>query len=155
MDRYDPNDWNQRFVRQEPDFCMSVLRDTNETVINLLEQGNFAPAVAGLDRILNGLFTFLNAGADVRPHICFFSWMEGAVIAFGVDAPELLRKENAIKVLEDARDFAKGENTKQNITTLITEIKRTSSLSTLRDEFDPDFPESIIETLSDLQEQLA
>lgn len=155
MDRYDPNEWSERFVARDPDFCMSVLRNVNETVIDLLENGNYAPAVAGLDRILNGLFTFLNAGADVRAHICFFSWMEGMVIAFGVQAPESKRKENAIKVLEDARDFAKGENTKQNISMLISDIRSASSLSALCDEYDPEFPSSVVETLGDLQEQLA
>lgn len=154
MDRYDPNDWNKRFVKSEPDFCMSVLRSINETVIQCLEDQEYAPAVAGMDRILNGLITFINAGADMRPHVCFFSWMEGMIIAFGLSGLESRRKENAIKVLEDARDFAKGETTKRNVSALISEIKGTSSLLELRDEVDPDFPESVIETLNNLQEKL-
>lgn len=154
MDRYDPNDWNTRFVSREPEFCMQVLRQTNATVIELLEAEEFAPAVAGMDRILNGLITFLNAGAKVRPHLCFFSWMLAEIAAFGVDAPEDRRKKVAIGNLEDARDFAGSEGTKDTLSQIIREMKSRDSLARIQQRVDPDFPESVIDMLNDLQEKL-
>ena len=154
MDRHDPNQWTEKFVKSEPSFCMQILREINATVAELVDERNYPPAVAGLDRILNGLITFQNAGADMRPHLCFFSWMEAEIIAFGIDAPEENRRKTAISLYEDARDFAKSQNTKDNISAVIKELKRGVPLNKLRTEYDPDFPDSVVETLGDLQEQL-
>lgn len=154
MDRYDPNEWTEQFVKSETDFCMETLRNINETVAALVDEGNYPPAVAGLDRILNGLITFQNAGADVRPHLCFFSWMEAEIIAFGLDAPEDYRRKTALALYEDARDFAKSQSTRDNLSLLIVDLKTSVPLDEMKETYDPDFPEAVVETLGDLQEQL-
>lgn len=155
MDRYDPNEWTKRFVTDEPEFCINVLRDINETVAALISERNFPPAVAGLDRIINGLIVFQNAGADFLPHICFFSWVEGELIAFGLEgANPSIRRQNAIKCYEDARDFAKSQNTKDNLTPIIEDLKAGVPFDELREDYDPDFPDSCVEMLGDLQERL-
>lgn len=154
MDRFDPNEWTKQFVRQEPEFCMDILRQVNATVIDLVREENYAPAVAGLDRILNGLITFQNAGANVRPHLCMFSWMEAEIIAFGMDAPERNRRNTAIQLYEDARDFAKSENTRNSISQIISQLRAGTPLSVMRQERGPDFAEDIASMLEDLQRQL-
>ena len=154
MDRFDPNEWTKQFVRQEPEFCMDILRQINATVIDLVREEDYAPAVAGLDRILNGLITFQNAGANVKPHLCMFSWMEAEIIAFGVDAPEENCRATAIQLYEDARDFAKSENTRDNISELISILRSRTPLSVLRQERGTDFAEEIASVLEDLQRQL-
>ena len=154
MDRYDPNEWTESFVKSEASFCMQTLRNINETVAALIDERNYPPAVAGLDRILNGLITFQNAGADVRPHLCLFSWLEAEVIAFGMDAPEDYRRKTALSLFEDARDFAKSQNTRDNLSVIIVDLKTGVPLNKIRDEYEPDFPDSVIEGLANLQEEL-
>ena len=68
---YDPNEWTREFVSANPDFCIRKLKETNEQIIDWLKQGEHKTAVAGLDRVLNGLITMTNAGYDFRSHICF------------------------------------------------------------------------------------
>ncbi len=155
MDRYDPNEWTQRFVTREPDFCLSVICQTTEQVIQLVKMRQYTPAISGLDRILNGLITFQNAGADFRPYICMFSWIEATIIALGANAPEENRRRTAISLYEDARDFATSENTKQNITSIIRILNSGRPLLSLKDDIEPDFPYSVEEILEDLLNRLS
>lgn len=88
MDRYDPNQWTKDFVSNNKDFCIRVIKDANNQVIDCLNQGEHKVAIVGFDRILNGLVTMINAGYDYRSEVCFFSWNEANVILFGnIDAP--------------------------------------------------------------------
>lgn len=154
MDKFDPNEWTPKFVRNEPEFCMELLRQINATVIEVVREKNYAPAVAGLDRILNGLITILKAGGNVKPHLCMFSWMEAEIIAFGIDAPEEKCRRTAIALYEDARDFAKSENTKNDISQMISALRSRTPLSVLRQERGGDLAEEVAEILEDLQEKL-
>lgn len=154
MDRYDPNEWTRSFVAENQAFCLEQLRSTNNRVIELLQNGDYAPAVAGLDRILNGLITMLNAGGDYRSQICLFSWIEANILLFGVDAPEEKRRQNALQILEDAKDFAKSETTKQNISSMISDVRSGRSIQSLRQDYSSDFPAEEIDLLRDLNSKL-
>ncbi len=154
MDRNDPNQWTPQFIRSEPQFCMSILRQINETVAGLIEERQFAPAIAGLDRIINGLITLQNAGGSFKPHICFFSWAEAELVAFGVDAPVYRRRDTAIQLFKDACDFASGDTVKNNLRPLIKELETGASLEELQKAFDPEFPNSVVEMLGDLHQRL-
>ncbi len=154
MDRYDPNEWTKSFVMENQTFCLEQLRCTNNRVIELIEQREYAPAVAGLDRIINGLITMLNAGGDYRSQICFFSWIEANVILFGMDAPEDRKRDTALKLLEDARDFAKSETSKQNISAMISDLRSGKSISTIKNEYGSEFPSADIDMLRDLNGKL-
>lgn len=154
MDRYDPNEWTKSFVSENQSFCLEQLRSTNNRVIELLQNGDYAPAVAGLDRILNGLITMLNAGGDYRSQICLFSWIEADILLFGVDAPEDKRRQNALQILEDARDFAKSETTRQNISSMISDVRSGKSIHSLRQDYGSDFPTDEIGLLRDLNSKL-
>ncbi len=154
MDRNDPNQWTTSFIRSEPQFCMSILRGINETVAQLVEERNFAPAIAGLDRIVNGLIAFQNAGGDFKPHICFFSWAEAEVVAFGIEAPVYKRRETATQLFRDAYDFASGQTVKESLGPVIEALENGIELDELREGFDPDFPDSIVDMLGDLQGRL-
>ncbi len=154
MDRYDPNEWTKSFVDENQSFCLEQLRSTNNRVIELIEQREYAPAIAGLDRILNGLIAMQNAGGDYRSQICFFSWIEADVILFGMDAPEDKRREIALNMLEDARDFAKSETSKQNISAMISDLRSGKSISTMKNEYDSEFPSADIDMLRDLNGKL-
>ena len=154
MDRYDPNDWTVDFVRCEPEFCMETLRNVNETVAGLIEERNFAPAIAGLDRIVNGLITFQNAGGNFKPHICFFSWAEAEVVAFGMDASVYKRRETSAQLFKDAYDFSTGNTVKESLGPVIEALEGGISLEELQEGFDPEFPDSIVEMLGDLHGKL-
>ena len=82
MDRHDPNQWTKEFVVGNKDFCIRIIKDTNNQVIDYIKQGEHKAAIAGLDRILNGLVTMINAGYDYRSHVCFFSWIEANIMLF-------------------------------------------------------------------------
>lgn len=154
MDRYDPNEWTRSFVAENQAFCLEQLRSTNNRVIELLQNGDYAPAVAGLDRILNGLITMVNAGGDYRSQICLFSWIEADILLFGVDAPEDRRRQNALQILEDAKDFAKSETTRQNISSMISDVRSGRSIQSLRQDYGSDFPTEEIGLLRDLNSKL-
>ena len=154
MDRYDPNEWTKSFVAENQSFCLEQLRSTNNRVIELIEQREYAPAVAGLDRIINGLITMLNASGDYRSQICFFSWIEADIILFGMDAPEDRKRNTALQLLEDDRDFAKSETSKQNIIAMISDLRSGKSISTMRTEYGSEFPSADIDMLRDLNGKL-
>ena len=154
MDRYDPNEWTKSFVTENQSFCLAQLRDTNDQVVEFVKQGNYAPAIAGLDRILNGLITMVNAGGDYRSQICFFSWIEADIILFGIDAPEDRKRETALRLLEDARDFAKSDSVKQNLSAMISDLKGGTSLSVMKADYGAEFPASDIDLLKNLNGKL-
>ena len=149
---YDPNEWTREFVTANPDFCIRKLKETNEQIIEWLKQGEHKIAVAGLDRVLNGLITMTNAGYDYRSHICFLSWMEANIILFGdfSDAPEHNRIKTAKSALLDARDFAKSDTAKNSINLILDDINKGYGISVLTSKYASDFPNSEIETIADL-----
>ena len=149
---YDPNEWTREFVSANPDFCIRKLKETNEQIIDWLKQGEHKTAVAGLDRVLNGLITMTNAGYDFRSHICFLSWMEANIILFGdfSDAPEHNRIKTAKSALLDARDFAKSDTAKNSINQILNDINKGYSISVLTSKYAVDFPSSEIETIMDI-----
>ncbi len=149
---YDPNEWTREFVTANPDFCIRKLKETNVRIIDCLKQGEHKVAVAGLDRVLNGLITLTNAGYDYRSHICFLSWIEANIILFGDfgDAPEHNRIKTAKSALLDARDFAKSDTAKNSINQMLNDINMGYGISVLTSKYAADFPNSEIETLVDL-----
>lgn len=156
MDRYDPNQWTKDFVVSNKDFCIRQIKKTNNQVIDYLKQGVHEAVVVGIDRILNGLVTMMNAGYDYRSHACFFAWIQANVMLFGnlSDAPEQNRLKTAKAALLDARDFAKSETAKNNISLIIDDINKGYDLSMLTDKYADDFPNFEIETLADLNNKL-
>ncbi len=155
MDRYDPNEWTGSFVKENTAFCMEFLRETNQKVIDLLEEGTYDAAVAGIDRILNGLIVLQNnTSGNYKPHICMISWMEAFVIAFGVDASEDQKRETVINCLQDAYDFAKSENTKEDIMKCINDFKSGAPFDEIYASEQHDFPGEVIEILSDIDGKL-
>lgn len=156
MSGYDPNEWTREFVVGNKDFCIRMLKNTNEQVINCIKQGEHKAAITGLDRILNGLVTMINAGYDYRSHVCFFSWIEANIMLFGnlADAPEENRLKTAKATLLDARDFAKSETAKNSISTIIDDINKGYSLALLANKYGGDFPDFETETLADLNNKL-
>ncbi len=156
MDRHDPNQWTKEFVVGNKDFCIRIIKDTNNQVIDYIKQGEHKAAIAGLDRILNGLVTMINAGYDYRSHVCFFSWIEANIMLFGnlPDAPEQNRINTAKATLLDAKDFAKGETAKNTINEIINDINKGYELSALTSKYAGDFPNFETETLADLNNKL-
>ena len=156
MDRHDPNQWTKDFVINNKDFCISELIDTNKLVIRYLESGEHKAVIAGLDRILNGLVTMINAGFDYRSQVCFFSWIEANVMLFGNlnEFPEENRIKTAKDALLDARDYAKEESTKNDVIAIIDDINKGYSLSTLAGKYADNFPNFEIEALTNLNDKL-
>lgn len=156
MDRHDPNQWTKDFVIGNKEFCTNELIDTNKLVISYLKSGEHKAVIAGLDRILNGLVTMINAGFDYRSQVCFFSWIEANVMLFGNlnEFPEENRIKTAKDALLDARDYAKEESTKNDIIAIIDDINKGYSLSTLASKYADNFPDFEIEALTNLNNKL-
>lgn len=157
MDRYDPNQWTKAFAAENEAFCIGQLKGFNDQVIHWLELGNHEAVVVGLDRILNGLVTMIQAGYDCRSHACFFSWVEANVLLFGdfQGATEQNRLQTAEKALLDARDFAKSADAKNNISLMINDIQKGYDLSALAKKYADAFPQNELELLHDLNRRLA
>lgn len=156
MDRHDPNQWTKEFVLENKDFCIRVIKDHNNQVIDHLKKGEHKLSIVGLDRIMNGLVTMINAGYDYRSQVCFFSWIEANIMLFGnlEDAPEQNRIKTAKDALLDAKDFAKDETTKKTISEIINDINKGYSLSTLASKYAEDFPDFETEALTNLNKKL-
>lgn len=128
-------------------------------VVNFVRQKNYLAAISGLDRILNGLVIMQNAKCgDFRSHIAMFSMCEGMIIvggSFGAEVSESKQRENAIKIFEDARDFSQSEQTRQSIGEMIAELKSGTSLAQIREQCGSEFPEVVIDMLTDLNNKLS
>lgn len=151
MDRYDPNEWTKDFVLSNKSFCVGFLKETNERIIELVEQKDYKASIAGLDRILNGLITMQNAGAgNCRPYICGLSFVEGVIIACGLsEASDDKRRECALKAFMDARDFSNG-NMREFANQAISALESGIGFEKFKQDFDPDFPNgTVLDLLSD------
>ncbi len=163
MDRTDPNSWTPQYVRSNTPECIDFLIETNERIIRLLYNVENAAAIAGLDRVINGLVVMQNAGCgNFRPHISLLSMVEGLVMLFGpVVAPdgriatESKRRETAISALEDARDFSSSDDMKQTYTWLISEIRSGTSVEKIKAESNVDIPGDLVENITAVNRQLA
>ncbi len=156
MDRTDPNTWTKDFAKNNKSYCFDFLAETNMLVVRYMKERNYKGAVAGIDRILNGLVVLQNSGvADCKPHLCLFSWCNGDIILHCVnDAPDYKRKEVALANYEDARDFAKSDSTKASLRSIISDIKSGASVSTLKSRYAANCPQETIETLESLTDEL-
>lgn len=159
MDKYDPNTWTESYVSSNRAECLSFIKETNSLVVNYIRQKNYSAAIAGLDRILNGLVVMQNGRCgDFRSHIAMFSLCEASIAAFGTfgpNAPETRRRGTALKLFEDALDFSRSEATKEILRDIISALKSGAPLARIKEEYDPDFPQSAIDNLTDLQGRLS
>lgn len=154
LDIDDPNTWTKSYVLSNRSACIACLREINLLVIRYIRQENYKSAIAGLDRILNGLVTMSNSGCgNFRSHMSMFSLAEGTLIASCpiAEATEEYIRETAIKSWEDARDFAQNESTKQIVENMINSFNAGESIN----QTDPEFPDSIIELLQNMDGKLA
>lgn len=156
MDRTDPNTWTKDFAKSNRSYCFDFLAETNMLVVKYMKEGNYTGAVAGIDRILNGLIVIQNSGAaDCKPHLCMFSWCNADIILHCVnDAPDYKRKEIALANYEDAYDFAKSASTKDSLRLIISNIKGGVSVSDLKYRYARNCPQETIETLENLTNEL-
>lgn len=154
MNKQDPNTWTARYVSWHTSECLRFLRDTNMMVVELMRQGEYQAAVAGLDRIINGLIVMQNSRCgDFRAHLCMLSWCEGNIIALGVDAPEGKRREAAMMMYRDACDFAKSDSTKESLKEIMYALNARMTLQEFAEEVEPNFPEDTIEILEKVTSQ--
>lgn len=156
MDKFDPNDWTKSFVRLNREFCIKFLIQTNEEILSFVKKGEYKTAVAGLDRMLNGMITMHNAKTgDFRPFVCGLSFVEGDIIACAFnDSPNNKRRDTALKAFMDARDYSKG-GMGEFATMAIDALQSGISFIDFIAKFDPDFPNgTVINILSDTTKRL-
>lgn len=154
LDTDDPNDWTKSYVSSNRSACLARLREINLTVIGCINQKDYKSAIVGLDRILNGLVIMSNSGCgNFRSHMSMFSLAEGTILVAnpfeGVNEEKV--RENAIKVLSDARDFAQNESTKRIVENMITSFHAGKSI----EQIEPEFPDSVVELLQNMDGKLA
>ncbi len=151
MDKYDPNTWTARYVLHNIEECAEFLKETTQQVIQYVRTGNYPAAVSGLDRILNGLIVIYNAKVvDCSSEISYFSCCEGSIIAFGIDAPEHKRREVAIAMFEDGRDFADDRESREMWDKVAKMLKSGCSFYEVKKLTDPHFPADTIKLLESL-----
>lgn len=151
MDIYDPNTWDARFVKRNTAECVQSLKETNMLVNKYVKEGNYTAAVAGIDRILNGLFVFYNARiVDCSKEICMFSWAEANIIGFGIDAPQYKRRTTMIPLLKDARDFTTSDNNRELLSDFVDVLEDDADLNELKQYMEPDFPSTTLDWLEKL-----
>lgn len=120
VDHTDPNTWTKQYVASHRKECLSFLQETSLLIIRYIRQGNYKAAVAGLDRILNGMITMQNSKCgNYYPFLYTFSMVEGILLA-SMGSPYI---KNAIKVFEDARDFAQTPKAKQSMDAALLPLK--------------------------------
>ena len=155
MDRYDPNDWTNAFVRSNRDFCFDFLKDTAERVLELLEEESYKAAIAGMDRILNGAMTMHNSGAaNMRPFLATMSFSEGILIACGMEgAPPDRRRSAALASFEDAKSFT-NSSLSQYADQAIRLLKKGYDFDEVQEALCPDFPEDLISLMSDTADRI-
>ncbi len=155
MDRQDPNTWTAAYASANTAECLAFLRQTNTQAAELVREKRYEAAVAGLDRILNGLIVLQNSKVgNFRPHICMFSWCEANVIFMGVDAPEDKRRQTALALYRDACDFAGSESTRQSLREIIEALESGMAADEFRRELEPTFPTETADMMEKLNEQL-
>jgi hypothetical protein len=158
MEIREPNEWTKDYVKKNTEGCLNLLVEYTMLVIKYIEDDNYTAAVAGTDRILNGLIVLLNAGiGNFRPYISQFSLCQGNLIAFGNIADESKSsqvKKNALAMYEDAYDFAKTDRVKDYLSPIIGFLKEGGSLAELKEEIDPDFPKDTLDSFKDLLKKL-
>ncbi len=157
----DPNNWTKSYVQANAAACVEFLIETNRRISSMLYEKNYAAAIAGMDRVLNGLVTMQNAGCgNFGSHIAVMSFAEGTVIAFGEveyngkTASEANRRATAIKAFEDARDFASSEQLKSTAAQVISLLKSGQSLASIAQEQELDLPEEAIDGVDTVTRQL-
>lgn len=159
MDRSDPNTWTQSYVSSNRAECLRFLQETDRLVVKYIRERNYPAAVAGLDRILNGLVALHNGKCgNFRSHIAMFSMCEASVIAFGdlgPGAPESRRRATAMGLFQDAYDFSQSQATKETIAEVISQLKSGAPLTKIKSRYDSDFPQSTINFLTDLHDRLS
>lgn len=153
MDKMDPNQWTPSFVSSNRSFCMRTLQDSCGTIIDLVRNREYEVAVVGLDRLLNGMITMQNhAGCNYKSQICFCSWVEAEIVAFGVTrAPEEKRREVALGLYEDARDFAQHQKTIAALSAVIRDLRSGKSMAAIQQIHDPNFPDSVLSILESVR----
>ncbi len=153
MDRYDPAEWTQSFVSENSTFCFEFLQSTNQRVIELLKQGDYAAALAGIDRMLSGAATMHKAQvSNMLPFLATNSFNAGIIATCGLKGvPDDKRRQTAIAAFEDARDFSSADL--QNLaTTVIGMLKSGRSFESIKAEISPNFPQDVIELMSEKRE---
>ena len=155
MDRYDPNDWDNGFVRRNTAFCFTRLREVNEQACELLKRAHYDACLTGVVRILNGLITlYEGASADVGRQICLFyqtaAWIT-AYWLYGKDGkPRKAHEELVVICFEDARRFAHSQSSVDSLNSYLSEIRRGTYFS----EFQRQDEETVRAELLDMLHKL-
>lgn len=125
MDIHDPNTWTKFYVKIHTRECLNELWEVCALSAKYVREKNYKFAIAGLDRVLNGLILLNNhTAASYWPHMCMLSWMEGLVLMSITDAPdEKALRETVGALLLDARDWARSETTKRSLDNLLSLLK--------------------------------
>ena len=155
MDKYDPNEWTPSFVRENKNFCLTFLQDTNVRVIDCLKQGKHDAAVVGIDRMLNGAIVLHNSGAaNMKPFLATNSFNQGIIFVCGMkDRPEQKRRQAAVTAFSDARDFSASEL--GNIAgDVIRMLQSGRALNRIADEVCPSFPQDLVDLMQGANRRL-
>lgn len=168
VDHEDTKTWTKRYVAKNRKECLFLLQETGLLVVRYIDERKYVAAIAGLDSLLNGLIVLQNSKhyGELRSHISMLSLAEGMIMALadpykmktelrdlGFQSPytaeqlDSSNRQTAILVLEDARDFARNEETRAQIVPIIDALKAGWTAGQIRREYAHDFPESVREIL--------
>lgn len=154
-----PDTWTEGYVSANREECLITLQAHNLMAIEYLREENYLGALGYLGRIREGLVTMHNAECGpFGSHIASISVCEGMITAFGyfgMEVSERQRREEATTYLEYAEKRVVDEATLKTVQETISDFKSGMPLAHIRDKYIPDFPQALMDGLTDLNNWLS
>lgn len=155
-DADDPNKWTKSYVQSYENKCVATLEAMTDAMNRAMRAGDYLAAVQCCDRACNGFVLLCECHGNDKylPKLYTYSYINAEILLFGVGGDKGIQA--AIPNLKDAYDFAvkcskqvyrikdKAARDAEKIAGILAEIEKGSSLSSIKNKFDIDFPYDLI-----------
>lgn len=159
-DSDDPNKWTENYVKSYENRCVATLEAMTDAMNRAVKAGDYLAAVQCCDRCCNGFVLLCKCHGNDKylPKLYTYSYINAEILLFGVVAEKGMQQgmKAAIGNLKDAYDFAvkctkevyrvkdKAARDAEKIAGILAELEKGSSLSSIKNKFDIDFPYDLI-----------
>lgn len=146
IDKYDSFTWTNGYVRNNESQCSDIALTLLKVSKDLLAEGDYSGAAAGFDKVVHALELLKNIDSEYYlPPLFANCYALSKIFAFGLN-----NKNSACKYAKKACEYASQCNSdaaKRDLRVMsdfYDALESASSLSSLTDEFDIDFPYDIL-----------
>ncbi len=146
IDKYDSFTWTDEYVRNNESECSNVALSVLKVSKELLAEGDYSGAAAGFDKVVRALELLKNIDSEYYlPPLFANCYALCKIFAFGLN-----NKNVACEYAKKACDYASRCNSQTAQRDLVImrdfydALSSSSSLSSLADEFDIDFPNDVL-----------